>query len=64
MMSQQILTGNEVKLIALAAITGVDYVPVDFHGDTILACGTCGRIIHHPDCGLLAHERSRDVSPS
>jgi len=57
-MSQQNLTGEEVKIIAIAALHGKDYLPVEFHGEIVNSCGTCGRMIHHPECAQLALERA------
>lgn len=53
----QHLTADEVKLIAIAAVQGKAYIDVDFHGTPTPCCGSCGRLIHHPDCSQLRMER-------
>lgn len=59
-MSQQQLTGGEVQVIALAAAQGTPYVDVLFHNTLTPACGSCGRMIHHPDCAQLRREREEE----
>jgi hypothetical protein len=44
------ITANEAGIIAQARIEAVEDVRLPMNGGTAVFCGSCGRIIHHPNC--------------